>query len=89
MVLVAAPVTPLNEKESATIKDFLIHVFGINLSDVVFEMNLVENTNEWWVDIRATRHICSKKKMFSTYQSVEYGEQLFMENSSTSKVEGK
>ena len=27
--------------------------------------------------------------MFSTYQSVNYGEQLFMENSSTSKVEGK
>jgi hypothetical protein len=27
--------------------------------------------------------------MFSTYQSVKYGEQLFMENSSTSKVEGK
>jgi hypothetical protein len=27
--------------------------------------------------------------MFSTYQSVEYGEQLFMGNSSTSKVEGK
>ena len=76
MVLVAAPLTPLNENESATIKDFLIHVFSINLSDVVFEMNLVENTKEWWVDIRATRHICSEKKMFSTYQSVEYGEQL-------------
>uniref|UniRef100_A0A2N9FGI1 Retrotransposon Copia-like N-terminal domain-containing protein n=1 Tax=Fagus sylvatica TaxID=28930 RepID=A0A2N9FGI1_FAGSY len=29
------------------------------------------------------------KKMFSTYQSVGYGEQLFMGNSSTSKVEGK
>uniref|UniRef100_A0A2N9EK44 Integrase catalytic domain-containing protein n=1 Tax=Fagus sylvatica TaxID=28930 RepID=A0A2N9EK44_FAGSY len=55
----------------------------------VFEMNLVKNTNDWWVDTGATRHICSDKKMFSTYQSVGYGEQLFMGNSSTSKVEGK
>ena len=53
------------------------------------EINLVKNTNEWWVDTRATRHICSDKKIFSTYQFVEYGEQLFMGNSSTSKVEGK
>uniref|UniRef100_A0A2N9F9L9 Integrase catalytic domain-containing protein n=1 Tax=Fagus sylvatica TaxID=28930 RepID=A0A2N9F9L9_FAGSY len=55
----------------------------------VSEINLVKNTNEWWVDTGATRHICSDKKMFSTYQSVGYGEQLFMGNSSTSKVEGK
>jgi transposase InsO family protein len=55
----------------------------------VSEMNLVKNTNEWWVDTGATRHICSDKKMFSTYQSVGYGEQLFMGNSSTSKVERK
>jgi hypothetical protein len=55
----------------------------------VSEMNLVKNTNDWWVDIGATRHICSDKKMFSTYQSVEYGKQLFMGNSSNSKVEGK
>ena len=55
----------------------------------VSEMNLVKNTNDWWVDTGATRHICSDKKMFSTYQSVGYVEQLFMRNSSTSKVEGK
>ena len=55
----------------------------------VSEMNLVKNTNDWWVDTGATRHICSDKKMFSTYQAVGYVEQLFMRNSSTSKVEGK
>ena len=52
-------------------------------------MNLVKNTNEWWVDTGATRHICSNKKMFSIYQSVKYEEQLFMGNSSTSKIEEK
>ena len=25
------------------------------------------NTKEWWVDTGATRHVCSEKKMFSTY----------------------
>ena len=47
------------------------------------------NTKEWWVDTGATRHICSDKKMFSSYEEINDGEQLFMGNSSTSKVEGK
>uniref|UniRef100_A0A2N9EQN5 Integrase catalytic domain-containing protein n=1 Tax=Fagus sylvatica TaxID=28930 RepID=A0A2N9EQN5_FAGSY len=43
----------------------------------------------WTLGLWGYCHICSDKKMFSTYQSVGYGEQLFMGNSSTSKVEGK
>ena len=56
---------------------------------IVSQVNLVGNTKEWWVDTRATRHICSDKKMFSSYEAINDGEQLFMGNSSTSKVEGK
>ena len=41
------------------------------------------------MDTGATRHICSDKKMFSSYEVINDGEQLFMGNSSTSKVEGK
>ena len=41
------------------------------------------------MDTGATRHICSDKKMFSSYEAINDGEQLFMGNSSTSKVEGK
>ena len=41
------------------------------------------------MDTGATRHICSNKKMFSSYEAINDGEQLFMGNSSTSKVEGK
>ena len=62
---------------------------NISFSTVLSEVNLVGNTKEWWVDTGATRHICSDKKMFSLYKTINDGEQLFMGNSSTSKVEGK
>ena len=62
----------------------------MNLSAVVSEMNFIGgNTKEWWVDTGATRHVCSDKKMFSSYQTIYNGEQLFMGNSSPSKVEGQ
>ena len=64
-------------------------VEDINLSAVVSEANLVGNPKEWWVDTGATRHICAHKKMFTSYSKVNNGEQLFMDNSSTSKVEGQ
>ena len=62
----------------------------MNLLAVVSEVNFIgSNTKEWWVDIGATRHVCSDKKMFSSYQTIDNGEQLFMGNSSSSKVEGQ
>ncbi|XP_028073778.1 receptor-like protein 43 [Camellia sinensis] len=60
----------------------------INLSEVVSEANLVRNPKEWWVDTSATRHFCVDKKMFTSYSVMDNGKQLFMGNSSTSKVEG-
>ena len=66
------------------------NVSDMNLSAVVSEVNFISsNTKEWWVDTRATRHVCSNKKMFSSYQTIDNGEQLFMGNSSSSKVEGQ
>ena len=65
-------------------------VSDMNLSAVVSEVNFIgSNTKEWWVDTGATRHVCSDKKMFSSYHSIDNGEQLFMGNSSSSKVEGQ
>ncbi|CAL5428626.1 unnamed protein product [Camellia sinensis] len=60
----------------------------INLSAVVSKANFVGNPKEWWVDTGATRHINADKKMFTSYSVVDNGEQLFMGNSLTSKVEG-
>ena len=65
-------------------------VSNMNLSAVVSEVNFIgSNTKEWWVDTGATCHVCSDKKMFSSYQTIDNGEQLFMGNSSSSKVEGQ
>ena len=45
---------------------------NMNLSAVISEVNLVRgNTKEWWVDTGVTRHVCSEKKMFSTYNPVD------------------
>ena len=65
-------------------------VSNMNLSVVVSEVNFIgSNTKEWWVDTGATRHVCSDKKMFSSYQTIDNEEQLFMGNFSSSKVEGQ
>ena len=62
----------------------------MNLSDVVSEVNFIgSNTKEWSMDIGATHHVCSDKKMFSSYHSIDNGEQLFIGNSSSSKVKGR
>ena len=54
------------------------NVSDMNLSTIVSEVNFIgSNTKEWWVDTGATRHVCSDKKMFSSYQSIDNGEQLF------------
>ena len=57
------------------------------LSAVVFEVNMVDKPNEWYVDTRATRHVCSDKSMFSSYTPIR-GKNLLMGNSATSQIEG-
>lgn len=74
-----------NVKEHDNLFDM---VQDMNLSAVISECNLVDNTKEWWVDIGATRHIYSNRGMFSTYKATNNEEQLYMGNSSSSKVEG-
>ena len=41
------------------------------------------NPREWSIDIRAARHVCSKRGMFATFELVLDKDSLFMENSAT------
>ena len=45
-------------------------VSNLMLSDVVFEATMVDNPKEWWIDIRATHHVCSNRKIFSSYVQI-------------------
>ncbi|KAL6328584.1 hypothetical protein AAG906_038779 [Vitis piasezkii] len=63
---------------------------GKCFNSVVSEVNLVgSNPKEWWIDTGATRHVCSDKKMFSTFEPIENGEKVFMGNSATSEIKGQ
>ena len=35
---------------------------------VVSEANPMTNTNDWWVDTGASRHVCAERSMFATYE---------------------
>ncbi|KAM1331757.1 hypothetical protein ACFX2H_043878 [Malus domestica] len=56
---------------------------------VVSEVNLLTNSNDWWVDTGATRHIYVDRNLFVSYQSVDGGENLYMRNTTTSAIAGK
>ena len=77
-------------KEANVIHDLFKDVSDIDLTAVIYEVNLVgSNPKEWWIDTSATRHVCSDKKMFSTFKPIETGEKVFMGNSATSDIKGQ
>nr|XP_033517541.1 uncharacterized protein LOC117281801 [Nicotiana tomentosiformis] len=41
-----------------------------DLCDMLSECNLVGNPKEWWIDSRATRHVCAVREAFTTYAPV-------------------
>ena len=68
------------------IDDIPKDVSDIDLTIVIFEVNLVgSNPKEWWIDI----DVCSDKKMFSTFEPIEIGENVFMGNFATSDIKGQ
>jgi hypothetical protein len=54
----------------------------MNISTIVSKVNLINNPEQRWVDISATKDVCTKKKMFFTCREVD-GENLYMGYSST------
>ncbi|KAH9705270.1 hypothetical protein KPL70_011800 [Citrus sinensis] len=81
---------PKKKREANVVENITQHVSDINLSTVVSEVNLVgSNPREWWIDTGATRHVCSDKGLFTSFEVVSNGEKLFMGNSATSEIEGQ
>ncbi|GKD89896.1 hypothetical protein Tco_1365403, partial [Tanacetum coccineum] len=63
------------------------------VSDVyamISEVNLVGTNNSgWWIDIRATRHMCADKSMFHSLRAIDNGQKLYMGNSATADIKGE
>ncbi|KAL3328276.1 hypothetical protein AABB24_035749, partial [Solanum stoloniferum] len=59
-----------------------------DLCAMISECNLVENPKEWFLDSGATRHICSAKEAFATYIPAEFEEDLFIGNTTTTRIAG-
>ena len=77
-------------KEANVMEKITQEVDDMNLSAVVSEVNLIgSNPKEWWIDTGATRHVCSDRNMFTSFDPIDNGEKLFMGNSATSDIRGQ
>ena len=77
-------------KEANVVDNIAKDAFDIDLTVVIFEVNLGgSNPKEWWIDIGFARHVCSSKKMFSTFEPIETKKKVYMRNSTTSKIKGQ
>ena len=66
-------------KEANVVDSITKDVFDIDLTVVIFEVNLAGfNPKEWWINTGATRHVYPDKKMFSTFEPIKADEKAFM-----------
>ena len=62
------------------VNDITQDVLDINLSTMIFKVNLVvSNSKEWWIDTGATGHVFSNKELFTSFEPIN-GEKDFMGN---------
>ena len=77
-------------KEANVMEKITQEVDDMNLSAVVSEVNLIgSNPKEWWIDTGATRHVCSDRNMFTSFDPIDSREKLVMGNSATSDIRGQ
>ena len=68
---------PKKGQESNVVNDLTKDVEDLSLVAVVSEVNLVgSNPKEWWIDTGATRHVCTNRAHFSTFEPVRGGKDL-------------
>ena len=74
-------------KETNVVDGITKDVSDIDLTTVIFEVNLVgSNPKEWWIDTSSTRHVCLNKKIFATFEPNEAREKVYMGNFATSEI---
>ena len=74
-------------KEANLVDGITKEVSNIDLTTVIMEVNLVgSNPKEWWINTGATCHVCSDKKMSSTFEPTETMENVFIGNSATFEI---
>jgi hypothetical protein len=79
-----------NPERAHVIEDLSRDEIDINLSAMVSEVNLVgSNPREWWIDTGATHHICSDRRMFTSFKAAANGEKLYMDTSATFSIPGQ
>ncbi|GJW84186.1 retrotransposon protein, putative, ty1-copia subclass [Tanacetum coccineum] len=80
--------TPRLENMVNDIMDMIAMVFDV--ISIISKFKLVgSNDSGWWVDIRATHHVCADKSMFHSFRVVDNGEKLYMGNSATANIKDK
>ena len=81
---------PKKKKHEANLLDRIEgDMENMNLTAMVSEVNMIgSNPKEWWIDTGATRHVCTNKDLFTTFEKIE-GEKMFMGNSASSAIEGQ
>ncbi|XP_057465108.1 uncharacterized protein LOC130754854 [Actinidia eriantha] len=90
-----APLRKLKKKQLAKahltdVEQVTDDILDLDLCSVVSEIKLVgSNPRQWWVDTSATCHVCCDRELFSSFKETSNGEQLYMGNSSSSKVVGQ
>ena len=77
------------KKDDQAKKDGQANSVEEHLVVVTSEVNLVANEDEWWVDTGGTRHICGNRNLFKKYEKVGDEIELYMGNSTNTKVAGK
>jgi len=60
-----------------------------DVTAMISEVNLLDvNSNDWWIDTGATRHVCHDKSCFINLKELDDGKKLFMGNAATADIKG-
>ena len=79
---------PKENHEANIVDNIANNAAELSFTTVMSEVNMViSKPKEWWIDTGSTRHVCSDKEMFTTFEPVQNRDMLFMGNSTTSIIE--